>query len=260
MKKEKAYILGALCGDGCLYIKGYYHRIEFITSSKELAKIFEKCIKKAYNLKCRRFILYPKGKKPSIRVRCNNKKAALDIKSYGKFGKYDWKIPKVILNGNKIIKSAFLKGFADSEGSVNKTSNYICLYSSNYKGIKGISKLLHSLGIYCSIRKRTKFSKNSYAIIPQYELYVSYLNGMKKFANLINFNVKVKKDKLSKIINRKLERIPHNEKEYMRVLKLKNLGYNLKKITNETKLPKSTIYFWVNNITKPRIVSKILRK
>lgn len=257
MKKEKAYILGALCGDGCLYIKKHYYRIEFINCSERLAKIFERCIKKVYNLKCRRYILITEGKKPSIRVRCNNKKAALDINSYGKFGKYDWRIPKVISCGNKIIKSAFLKGFYDSEGTVNKTSNYICLYSCNHKGIMDIASLLRSLGIYSSIRKRTKFSKNSYAILPQYKLYITYLDGMRKFANFINFSVEIKRNKLLKIINRKLKRVPHNYNEYIKVLNLKKQGYDIKTITDKTNLPKSTVYFWVNNLTKPRIFSKM---
>ena len=162
LTKEKAYILGTLCGDGWIST-GY--RIGLKVVDKDFAEHFRNCLKKAYPINCsisKRTIKpnnYCENPKVSYVVSMVSKLVVQDLNKYSEtFKTKEWMVPRQILNSSQEIQAQFIKGFADSEGSVkNRHRNReIILCSGNYKGIKDIQRILintFGMNSYYSIRK-----------------------------------------------------------------------------------------------------------
>jgi len=209
LTEEKAYIMGVMCGDGCLW-KGFTkkkqitkitrqieHHIRLVAIDKDFVDYFSDCVKKVY------------GVKPSYKFRkskntnwsdthtvyCRQKSVFTDIESFGTFSTKSWRIPSQLLNSpNKEIVGSFLKGFFDSEGTVcaKRYNRYIRADSTNIKGLREIVYLLSILGI-----KTTKISKSRNC----YHVSISNIDGLEKFYNNIGFSIQRKFKRLESIIN-----------------------------------------------------------
>ncbi len=207
LTKEKAYILGVMCGDGCLW-KGFtkkkqvtkitpqmeYH-IRLVAIDRDFVDYFAHCIEKVYGVKPS--YKYRKTKNinwsDTYTVYCRQKAIFNDIESFGAFSTKTWRTPSEILNSNKNIISAFLRGFFDSEGTVNpkKYNRYIRADSTNIKGLREIVYLLKKLDI-----KPTKISKDRDC----YYVSISNIDGLEKFYKYIGFSIRRKFKRLESII------------------------------------------------------------
>lgn len=194
LSKEKAYILGTLCGDGWIST-GY--RVGLNVCDLDFAKYYAYCLEKVYGLK------------PSIRKRqyqksnCTSspkaqyfvvlvsKLVVLNLFSYNSsFKTFEWSVPIAIQQAPIAIKASFLQGFADSEGSVkNRARNreiYLC--SGNQFGLNQIKSILNiSFGIKGTISKR----KNNV-----YVLRTSDYHSLNFFYHKIGFKIERKRNKL----------------------------------------------------------------
>jgi len=183
ISEELAEIIGLLCAEGC-YINtrtSYWgkergkmryrknklqKRIEFGNIDPILLNHFKELVEKEYN--------YTPGiGKDRARI-C--KGGIIDnITSYTDLGHLKWKVPESVMNGNEIIKSRFLRGFFEGDGTV---SNRIRFFSTNLQGLKQITKLLDSLSI--------KNKLNGPALKPRrkpfYEIYI-FQSERERFLN-----------------------------------------------------------------------------
>lgn len=155
LTKEKAYILGVLCGDGYISnYKGIGYQITLQSIDKEFINQFSEFIYKVYNLNAKESLIKSKNLNwnDKYQSRVCSKEVFEDLQRYNKsFKTFEWRIPKDILKSSNEIKAKFLQGFFDSEGYVNYKHKTLTASSANFEGIEEIKKLLDSLNIKSGI-------------------------------------------------------------------------------------------------------------
>lgn len=121
-------------------------------------------------------------------------------------------IPEFILGGDNKIKARFLRGFFDSEGSVDLIENrrQIVLTQNNEKMLLQIKSLLWDLEIQSKyVKKRIGSDK----------LIISLLENLEKYRNLIGFSIGYKQQKLKKAIEYLKFCKAHDKEKYWEVLR-----------------------------------------
>jgi hypothetical protein len=157
LSREKAYILGVLCGDGNLADADY--RVTLGATDEDFVEAFKEAITAVYGLTRRIF----KGKarvmkkndkqyvcKPIYYYRVCSKKVWQDLKSYGDFRTHSWRVPQKIMNTkDEGIIASYLRGFFDSEGTVyfNPPATKLSAGTVNEIGMKDVSQLMNKIGI-----------------------------------------------------------------------------------------------------------------
>ena len=212
---QKAYIMGCLCSDGCLYKSRRAKLVQLIAKDKDYVEAFGKAINETYN--------YNGKVKPHSdsrwRFTASRKKIAEDLNQYlrGRHKKYNWRVPKEIFASDPESKASFVRGVVDGEGTVvnhkRSMGGSIYIYSTNKSGLTDISRLLKSLGIKSNIsllrtgERQKELGGRSKIIIyrnnpkPIYVLYVCGKQNILKFAEKVSFSIKRKRIKLNKIVN-----------------------------------------------------------
>ncbi|MEM5883042.1 MAG: LAGLIDADG family homing endonuclease [Candidatus Aenigmatarchaeota archaeon] len=250
---DKAYILGVLCGDGMLYkflasyknYKFFNYYLGLRVVDKEFAKEFVNKIKNVYSVNAtvskipagirKTPVGYLKCKQ-QVLVSLRRKKIYEDLARYGKFTTYSWRVPQEIKNGSRLIISSFLRGFFDSEGSVDISNGAVEACSFNKEGLKDISFLLGKFGIFTKV-KRAKKDRNLFRIRFGFSGY------LKVFRDNINFTIKRKKEALDRIIKNK-RKYKYCPEDYWKVLRLRIKGYTSNEISSMTRIPRSTVKSW----------------
>ena len=176
---EKAYILGVLCGDG--YIDKNFAKLE-IRRDKEFIEEFVRCFKEVYGVD---YHYYYYENRNTYISNITSRIICKDLLDYGNFETKNWEVPKSILNSDDfLIKSSFLRGVYDSEGSVGE---YVTtLMSSSKRAIETICELLDQLNIRYTIYKHSK-----YPVIG-----IKKKENLRLFKELIGFTIKRKMEKL----------------------------------------------------------------
>jgi len=145
MTKEKASLHAYLCGDGNISIrkerkaKRVHYEISFFPDDPFMLKNFQNAFLSYYGI----MPLNIRKEGKMFRLRIANKVICQDLLRLGKYGKYDWTIPKEIL---KKFKETWLACFFDCEAHVNK-KGVIQVKSVNQKGLENVKTLLESLNI-----------------------------------------------------------------------------------------------------------------
>jgi intein-encoded DNA endonuclease-like protein len=188
-----AYILGVLYGDG------YFGKcqINLGTSDEEFRDYFAK------------ILYYWSGKKPACTKRLMKGKpyytcllSFKDAKIYvlSLIGDRS-SIPQILLNStNKKIISNFIKGFADSEGSIviAKRTKMLKVSNQNMLLLKQCRDLMVMLGFSM---QRIKIRLNNKAPNGNvYEIILSAREELQKFHNLIGFTIQRKNHKLEQFL------------------------------------------------------------
>ena len=158
--KEKSEIIGLLCAEGCNFVsistyyewdrnrKKYYlrknkrcERIDFSNTDARLAEHFRNLLIKCYG---------SSPKYTSLKVMIVRKKMIRDLLSYSKFGWNKWAVPKEILNGPRSVKTAFIRGLYEGDGTKlnwRGKQPYIDFHMYNVGGLKKVRRMLEQLGI-----------------------------------------------------------------------------------------------------------------
>ncbi|MBI5148512.1 hypothetical protein HZA33_02425 [Candidatus Pacearchaeota archaeon] len=187
LSPEKAYILGVLCGDGCLVKRMV--RLE-IRNDEEFIKKFVNSFKEVYGLNYTYFYYPPKK---TFVAQISSDIISKDLASYGKFKTKDWNIPIEIMESNDPeILGKFLRGFYDSEGCSASRCAITCS-SINKGGLEQIAILLQKLGIKSTLRPQ---QNNRY-----YVLFIFRKGRFKIFIDKIGFTIKRKMDNINKTLN-----------------------------------------------------------
>lgn len=243
MTKEKAYILGVLCGDG--YIGK--NNIGLKCIDKDFIDYFSKCLESTYGIETA--IYFQKSKslkdKSFISKDCqicilNSKRCKENILSYSKHNSFrtkEWEVPKVIYNSkNDNIKGMFVRGFFDSEGNVAKRN--VKGFSTNLKGISQIKDILNELGIVCRLSKM----KRDYEI---YEISICGKPNLSKFLHKVGFSIKRKRNKLFNELAISPRYNQYSPTQYKQVIELKQEGIGKIKASRITGINVSTVSDWM---------------
>lgn len=203
LNEDLAYILGVLSGDGYIDYSGLRrtHQIGLSATDKEFVEKFKSSLFNFFKIKSTNEFRESRREKWRAQyiTRLCSKEACDFIFSFGKFKKENWRIPELIKNSNIKIKSAFLRGFFDSEGEIDKKIGRVGATSMNFKGLQEIGKLLIDLGIKYTIIKKKDIRPNSH------QKYVLRLNDKKSIALFdkhIGFTIKRKQAILDNFVSK----------------------------------------------------------
>lgn len=166
----KVRIIARLKGDGSVFVAGrrktnYY--IKFFSKNETELERFREDIKTVYGLKTK-VSEKQSGKNPLIKIKhhfIRSKLSFEDLKKYGPFGSYDWRVPKDIKYGPIEIQKEFIKTFAEDEGTVILKNPSVRIYSVNLEGLKDIQKMLENLGIETGISIGYGFGRNVFGLV-----------------------------------------------------------------------------------------------
>ena len=243
---EKAYILGVLCGDGCITFNK--PRVLLASISKELINEFIACVKSHYGLKPSIRIVPKekikisivknpphiiKAKKDQVEVTFYGRNLVEDLRKYGDFKTNTWRVPKQIMNSkNKKIICSFLQGLYDSEGSAKY---HVTLSSNSLDGLKDAQDLLLKLGIQSTIYKgHTCFvlSIHSQRTKQLFKKYIGFrvVSRQKQLESSLA-NYKTNKSYSQKYVNTLTPDI----------LRLRRNGFSSRKIARQLGIGKSTV-------------------
>lgn len=198
LSQERAYLLGVMCGDGCVFSgkvnkEKYNYNLYVVylaVRDKEFIDEFIRCMEIVY------------GFTPSLYLQERNKinkkwsdiwvaktarkEVYLDLGPYN-FGTKTWRVPnEIMISNNKKIIGSFLKGFYDSEGSVlvGPRSFSITSHSTNLNGLEDIKQLLKKLGIESS-----RISIDKRPNQPVFYFSISRKSNAEIFLNRVGFTI-----------------------------------------------------------------------
>jgi|TARA_Y100000310_G_scaffold216834_1_gene217892 intein/homing endonuclease len=150
---EFAEILGLLCAEGSHIVSysSYWgkdrgrdrffkndksERVEFSNNDYKLLKHYKRLLFKEFNYAPN----ITKHNKVNIcKISIINK-----IINETPIGHLKWRVPQSVLKSNNEVKSTFLRGFFDGDGTASKSIRF---FSSNLHGLNQVSKLLNDIKI-----------------------------------------------------------------------------------------------------------------
>lgn len=207
---ERAYIIGVMCGDGCLFStlvrkKQWVYRqyaVNLAVRDLDFAQEFARCLNAVYGLTINIGFQKRKDKNPKcsdIWVASSKRKAIFQDLAQYRFGVRTWEVPQEILDiEDERIIGAFLRGYFDSEGSVSvgKRGAAIMASSTNRAGLECVKELLMTLGIGVSeIKEDTRADRNKC-----FYLYITHRNNYRLFLQKVGFSIKRKEERLNQYL------------------------------------------------------------
>jgi len=211
---DRAYILGVMCGDGCLFTttaekKCWTYRlyaVNLAVKDLDFAQEFSRCLNSVYGLTIKIGLQKRNDKNPNhsdIWVASTKRKAIFEDLSKYKFGTKSWEVPKEIVSSKDArIIGSFLRGFFDSEGSVSfgKRSSMLSVCSTNVSGLETVRTLLLRLGLKVSevkLNKRNELKSNHNEC---FYLHITHRNNYILFLQKVGFSIKRKEDRLKQCL------------------------------------------------------------
>lgn len=258
LTKEKSYVLGVLCGDGYIRVqdsKSYLVGLD--VCDEEFADEFKRCLEVIYGLfpskKLRKVrpTNFCKNPKRSYVINLTSKNAAMDLFRYCEsFKTWDWEVPKEILESSLEIKSYFLKGIFDSEGTIrlkHKGHAMLQICSGNIESFLLVKNILED---DFNIKMSVRYSQSN-AIV----LYTENYACIKNFSDKINFFIKRKKDMLSFCLSSyKRKGLRKYSKEFkLNALKMLDEGFSVRKIGEILDFPRTNVYDFTKQFNKEDI-------
>lgn len=205
---DLAYILGVLAGDGYMDYddKRRNYHIGLSATDKEFVEKFKESLFNFFKMKSSNE--FRKSRKENWRdqhiTRLCSKEACDFINSIGKFKKDNWEVPELIKSSNRDVQCAFIKGFFDSEGEIDKQIGRVGATSMNLKGLNEIQRLLGNLGIRSTIIKKKDNRINAHQ---KYVLRIHDKNSIGLFSELIDFTIDRKQIILNNFFPRDRDRL-----------------------------------------------------
>lgn len=204
LTNERAYLLGVMCGDGCVF-SGIEHKkkwtfrshiVHLTVKDKDFIDEYMRCMKIVYQVTPS--LTFRKRRKENWSdmwvARLNRLRIYEDLSPYH-FGTKTWTVPKEIKKSqNEEVIGAFLRGFYDSEGSVSVGPRGITIsvHSTNIKGLKDVNILVKKLGIATSKMKCDERG------LPKKSFYftITHRRNFMNFISKIGFSIKRKEEKV----------------------------------------------------------------
>jgi intein-encoded DNA endonuclease-like protein len=242
--KEKAYMLGVMCGDGYIHKAKHSYQIGLQATDKDFVIKFSKCIERIYQIKPSFSIRLSRHRNwnDQWQTRLVSKSVYNDIINYGAWKADTWSVPSNLLSSPRSLKTEFLQGFFDSEGHVDVKYKRVSAISINIDGLNGIKNLLDSLQIRSTIRSvkiiRGKRRKS-------YNINIEDRKSIELFHKFIGFGIKRKSNQLDSLV-KSYKLWKSTKEEIARILpSIKELrGQNLsyQKIGRKLNVSPSTVF------------------
>lgn len=192
---EFAFVLGSILGDGCITLRKRNNKtmgqIELVTKDKDYATNFKESLEEWSRTKCK-LIFY----RNIWHVFSYSLVVARCLKYFDS---------SRLFNLNDKIKSSFLRGIFDAEGSVDVNSKKIIFANTSKNIIKLVENILESFNIKFQVYDRCskvrfiegrKLLPSSYFVIQ-----ISSKEGLRLFYEKIGFSIKRKNGKLKNIVS-----------------------------------------------------------
>jgi orotate phosphoribosyltransferase-like protein len=227
LTSEKAYVLGVVGpGDGFIEFNKNSKQICLEAIDKDFIDYFAKCLEKIYGIKpsIKLLKMRPTDTHQHFKVRLYSTEACKELLSYGvSFREGNWEVPNEIKKAPSQIRAMYLRGMADSQGSViySGQTRFVELCNTNTKGLEEIGELLNSLGVI-----------DWYIYDKGLRIYGR--KALTLFAQKINFTIERKTKTLERLLNsynvwKKTQReinelMPH-------IISLKESGISVNKIS-----------------------------
>ena len=241
--------MGVLCGDGYIRIQKSSYLVGLDVTDEDFADEFRQCLNKVYgllpskNYRPKRVTNFSNDAKPRYVINLTSKLVVLDLLRYSdSFKTYEWTIPEQIKNSDLQIKSLFLKGLFDSEGTIRlkkKGNAYLQLASGNHKSLLEVKEMLEK---DFQINTKVRYNQNKVMMLCS-ERY----KDIKNFSDRIGFTIGRKCKMLAFCLSsykRKGLR-SYNEEFKLNVLKLLNEGYSAYKIGKMLEFPHTNVYDFI---------------
>lgn len=192
--KDKAYILGVIASDGCVYQRDNHVGMlafKFHIQEKDIIDIILKYMNSNYK---------PYITEDRIGLQINSDKICNDLSKYNIVSKKTWIYEPTMLKED--LMSHFIRGYFDGDGSIGKNSKFdrCCDYTLSFCGNKNtmffISNFLVSKGIENKVKqdKREKYTEDFYCIrIKKNKSKYDLINLMYKDCEDIKLNRKYEK-------------------------------------------------------------------
>lgn len=201
INEDLSYILGVIAGDGFLSYDNERRRYQIGLSAvdKDFVDTFRQILFRYFEIK-------PTNEFKKIKIknwndqyitRLCSKEACDFINKIGDFKKDNWNVPKIIRDSSNNIKCAFIKGFFDSEGEIDKKIGRVGATSMNLKGLEEIGNLLQNLGIKYTVIKKKDTRPNT---SQKYSLRIHDKISIKLFYELIGFTIQRKQNILKEFL------------------------------------------------------------
>src|SRR5258708_226165 len=193
MTPELAFILGSLIAEGNISKE----QIGFCNTSHEFLNEFKRCFKKVFpDCRLHEYIRKPEGftKKEYSSLEIHSKEVLEFLKNLGlkPVRAKDKKVPEIIYLASKLSIAAFLRGYAEGDGSVYLSgAPEICFTSMSKTLLDELQIILLRFSLESSVRHQPL--KNIY------KLFIRGHENLNTFAKEINFLSKRKTKKLSKV-------------------------------------------------------------
>jgi len=163
------YVLGTLCSDGTKpgvdKSRGKeYRRIKLNCTDREYVELFVRAVKeitgKTYAIGYREYVggygSLVKEWKTVVKVN----RFITYIENLGAFGTYDWRVPKIVLEGNENVKRGFVNAYFDGDGSAYLRKDggiTVKFVSSSQNGLLSLQKLFDVFSISSNLRQENGY-------------------------------------------------------------------------------------------------------
>lgn len=142
--EDLAYVFGVLCGDGS-FISGRSPHLRLKCADKDFAEAFARHATKVLGRSHRPIKSHYSPKEGQYIVTAYVPKSIVPFFERHPTKTHNWRVPSFVLKNDEMI-AKFLRGFADSEGTVIPHGR-IALYSSNRQGLEQVRAMLTKLGL-----------------------------------------------------------------------------------------------------------------
>lgn len=198
LNSDLSWWVGVVKGDGYVNHKWKYVRLEVM--DKDFRDRWARVGFSLFGMKPK--ISYSESKGSYI-ARFNSKLLVKFLDGFGSFGRYCWDVPAPVLKSGFAIKSAFLRGLFDAEGSVrgSQRPHGISFVSVNKKAASSVKKILGELGVNARIKSESRKNGRVYEVITIYGF-----ENLRKFNFSVKFTINRKSEKLNQYLMRMYER------------------------------------------------------
>lgn len=198
LNSDLSWWIGVVKGDGYVNHKWKYVKLE--VTDKDFRDRWARVGISLFDMEPK--ISYNKNKGSYI-AKFNSKLLVKFLDGFGRFGRYCWDVPTPILKSGFAIKSAFLRGLFDAEGSVKGSprQHEISFISVNKKAASSVKKILGELGVNSRIKSESRKNGRVYQVIRIYGF-----ENLRKFNFSVKFTINRKSEKLNGYLMRMYER------------------------------------------------------
>ena len=197
---ELAYVIGVKLGDGSLNRKGYNRRIRLQSVDLDFVLEFDRCLSMV--LGTRRHTPWFDTKRREIHVEASS------VLLHDFLDK-DWENLKPWIEHCSACVSMFLRGFFDSEGSVDKGGNVTCT-NSDFGLLQFVRGLLwnyfriETTGPRLQTRAGTMISNRGRAYVRKSDVYLIYIRvkSLLSFNRAVGFTIQRKQTRVQKKVQK----------------------------------------------------------